>query len=80
MCDRDDEGAEVTATWGPETHCPVKYHAIVVGPFSATRKVRAGETIAEALRALSGELASLAQEELDRRIPAHVERAREGRK
>lgn len=46
----------VNVTWAEKTFCPVAFNPYKVGPFSASTRVRKGETIAQAMERLHTEI------------------------
>lgn len=72
-------GDQVTYSWGPETHCPVQWHSVTVGPFSATVTVCEGEAGHDAVARVKRVVARMVDEELERRIREHEARAAKNR-
>lgn len=59
----EDEGEPVTSTWGEELYSPVQFNTFRVGPFSATTKIRSGETREDALARVNRDLDAIAKVE-----------------
>jgi len=69
-------GDVLTVTWGKETFRPLQYHVLDLGPFSATTRVRPGETMQSAAERAFAELEAIATAEFERKIRAFTGRAR----
>lgn len=64
-----DDGIEITVTHGEEKYFPpeIKFASFTVGPYIAKRRVPKGQSVSDAMRALSVELEAFAKEERDRK-------------
>lgn len=69
----------VSVTLGEHAYAPVQYHVFKVGPFFASRSLKPGETIAEAMMDLTKELEQFAAQVYQRELKAFLERMRTAR-
>lgn len=65
-------GETVSATWGEEQFSPKQFHSFRVGPFSATTRLRQGETRQQALERLNAELREFAEAEKRRKYEGYM--------
>lgn len=68
----------VTATWGKELISPKPFNTYEVGPFVATTAVRPGESHAQAIHRLMGELEAVAAEGRARKREAFMRALKDG--
>jgi hypothetical protein len=68
---------EITVTWGREHVSPIQFCGMDIGPFSATVRLREGETPRQAFDRTMAMLDEWAQDEYRRKLPAFLARVRE---
>lgn len=71
-----EPGTEVLVTWGAETFRPIQYTAVTVGPFALTGRSLEGETLADTVSRLGGNLERVARVELRRKMNEFMDRVR----
>ena len=62
----------VTVVWGEELFSPQRFHTFTAGPFTATGRVREGETTTMAMARLLGEVTVVAEQERARKIASYM--------
>jgi len=66
----------LTVTWGRETHQPLKYHSLEIGPYQMTVSVGEGESAQQAADNALAAMELIAQSELDMKIKLFLDRVR----
>ena len=66
------DGGEVVVVWAREQFSPAQYHSFEVGPFTATVKIGAGESLAAAARRAMDDLRRFAEAERERKRDSYL--------
>ncbi len=72
----DPDIESVTVTWGKEGFSPVQFHVFEVGPYTATTRLRPGETVEQAVLRVRAKLQRIADADFAEKLPAYLERVR----
>lgn len=66
------DGGEVVVVWAREQFSPAQYHTFEVGPFTATVKIGAGESLAAAAKRAMDDLRRFAEAERERKRDSYL--------
>jgi hypothetical protein len=74
--DKASGPTSLMVTWGRETHQPMKFHSLEIGPYQMTVTVGEGESVRQAADNALAAMELIARSELDRKIKLFLGRAR----